>query len=56
MRPFLVVFLFVFSIFALNPAALANPQSACRQSDLHFDIKKESGEHVVQAQAGKALV
>jgi hypothetical protein len=56
MRSFLVVFLFVFSAFALNSAALANPQSACGQSDVRFDIKKDSGEHVAQAEAGKALV
>jgi Protein of unknown function (DUF2846) len=56
MKPFLVIFLFTFSVFALNPAALANPQSACGQSDVHFDIKKDNGEHVAQAEAGKALV
>jgi len=56
MRSFLVVFLFVFLLFAVNPAALANPQSACGQSDVHFDIKKDNGEHVAQAEPGKALV
>ena len=56
MRSFLVVFLFACSTFALNPAALANPQSACGQSDVHFDIKKNNGEHVAQTEAGKALV
>jgi hypothetical protein len=56
MRSFLVVFLLTFSTFALNPAALANPQSACGQSDVHFDIKKDNGEHVGQAEAGRALV
>jgi hypothetical protein len=56
MSYFLVVLLFIFSVFALNPAALANPQSACGQSDVHFDIKKDNGEHVGQAEAGKALV
>jgi hypothetical protein len=56
MRSFLVIFLFTFSAFALNPAALANPQSACGQSDVHFDIKKDNAEHVGRAEAGKALV
>jgi hypothetical protein len=56
MRPFRAVFFLAFSAFALNPAALANPQSACGQTDVHFDIKKDNGEHVAQAEAGKALV
>jgi hypothetical protein len=56
MRSFLVVFLFVFSVFVLNPAAFASPQSSCGQSDVHFEIKKDSGEHVAQAEAGQALV
>jgi hypothetical protein len=56
MSSFLVVFLFAFSTFALDPAALASPQSACGQSDVRFDIKKDNGEHVAQAEAGKALV
>jgi hypothetical protein len=56
MKSFFVVFLFVFSLFAVSAVAVANPQSACGQSDVHFDIKKDNGEHVAQAEAGKALV
>jgi hypothetical protein len=56
MRTFRVFFLFASSAFALNPAALAGPPSACGQSDAHFDIKKDSGQHVAQAESGRALV
>ena len=44
MKSFFVVFLFVFSLFAVSAVAVANPQSACGQSDVHFDIKKDNGE------------
>jgi Protein of unknown function (DUF2846) len=56
MKALLAVLLFSSSVFARNQPPASNPQSACGPSDVHFDIKKDSGQHLGQLEPGKALV
>ncbi len=56
MKTLLAVLLFSSSVFAQNQPPAGNRQAACGQNDVHFDIKKDSGQHIAQIEPGKALV
>jgi Protein of unknown function (DUF2846) len=59
MHPLKVLFavlLLASSAFAQNQPSVSNPEAACGHFDVHFDIKKDSGQHLAQTEPDKALV
>ncbi|MFZ0579986.1 MAG: DUF2846 domain-containing protein [Candidatus Acidiferrales bacterium] len=56
MKTLFAVLLLTSSAFAQNRAIPSNPEAACGQFDVHFDIKKDSSEHPAHLEPGKALV
>lgn len=55
-RMLLAVLLFTPPVLAQNQATSSSPDAACGQFDVHFDIKKDSSQHIAQLEPGKALV
>jgi|HubBroStandDraft_4_1064222.scaffolds.fasta_scaffold09457_5 hypothetical protein len=56
MRALLAVLLFASSVFAQNQTPPTVPQSACGRAEVQYDVKKDQGQHIPEADPTKALV
>ncbi|MGA7916295.1 MAG: hypothetical protein WCA00_13740 [Candidatus Acidiferrales bacterium] len=56
MRILFAVLLLASSAFAQTPAPLANPEAACGQNDVQFDVKKDPAQHLPETNPSKAVV
>jgi hypothetical protein len=56
MRALVGVLLFASSVLAQNQTPPTVPQSACGRGDVQYDVKKDQGQHIPEADPTKALV
>jgi hypothetical protein len=56
MRALLVLLVLASPALAQNQMPLTVPQSACGRGDMQYDVKKDQGQHIPDADPTKALV
>lgn len=56
MRALVGLLLFASSVFAQNQIPAAVPQSACGRGEVQYDVKRDQGQHIPEADPTKVLV